>query len=84
MKILYFAWLRDRIGCSEESIDLPDGKPFTVTELIDQLCARGEGYAAAFEDREVVHVAIDMVETSHDASLTGAREVAFYPPFTGG
>ena len=83
MKILYFAWIRDRIGLSEESFDIPDQK-FTVSNLIDHLCTLGDGYKAAFEDRDVVHVAVDMVETTHDANLTTATEVAFYPPFTGG
>lgn len=84
MKVLYFAWIRDRIGCSEENIDLPDGKPFCVSDLIAMLVERGDGYVAAFEDREVIHVAVDMVETTHEASITDATEVAFYPPFTGG
>jgi sulfur-carrier protein len=84
MKILYFAWLRDRIGQTEETFELPTNKSFSVADLIDELASRGEGYAAAFEDREVIHVAVDMVETTHDASLANAGEVAFYPPFTGG
>lgn len=83
MKILYFAWIRDRIGLSEESFDITDDK-FTVSNLMDHLCTLGDGYKAAFEDRDVVHVAVDMVETTHDAILATATEVAFYPPFTGG
>ncbi|PCJ72036.1 MAG: molybdopterin synthase sulfur carrier subunit [Rhodobiaceae bacterium] len=84
MKVLYFAWFRDRIGLSEEDVTLPDGKEMTVHSFIDSLSARGEGYAAAFEDRDVVHVALDMIEVPHDTSISGVSEIAFYPPFTGG
>ncbi len=84
MKVLYFAWFRDRIGLSEEDVALPAGQSMTVGDFIDALCARGEGYAAAFEDREVVHVALDMTEVPHDTPIVGTSEIAFYPPFTGG
>lgn len=84
MKVLYFAWFRDRIGLSEEDIALPAGENMTVRDFIDNLSARGEGYAAAFEDRSVVHVALDMTEVPHDTALASASEIAFYPPFTGG
>jgi sulfur-carrier protein len=84
MKVLYFAWFRDRIGLAEEKIDLDPSKDLTVREFIRQLATRGDGYAAAFEDMNVVHVALDMQEVDHDTLVGGASEIAFYPPFTGG
>lgn len=84
MKVLYFAWFRDRIGLAEEKIDLDTSKDLTVRELIRQLATRGDGYAAAFEDMNVVHVALDMQEVDHDTLVGSASEIAFYPPFTGG
>lgn len=83
MKVLYFAWFRDRIGCAEEDVTLPEGDP-SVRDLIDLLSKRGEGYRAAFEDLDVVHAALDMEEVPLDTKLGAATEVAFYPPFTGG
>lgn len=84
MKVLYFAWLRDRIGLSEEEVSLPDTGSATVSDLIAHLKERGDGYAHAFEDLELIHVAVNMEEVPHQTSLAGATEVAFYPPFTGG
>jgi len=84
MKVLYFAWFRDRIGLAEEEIKLDASKDLTVRDFIRDLAARGVGYAAAFEDMNVVHVALDMQEVDHDTLVGGATEIAFYPPFTGG
>jgi len=84
MKVLYFAWFRDRIGMAEEEIELSEADKLTVRDFIHHLAGRGEGYSAAFEDMSVVHVALDMQEVDHDTIIGGASEIAFYPPFTGG
>jgi sulfur-carrier protein len=84
MKVLYFAWFRDRIGLAEEEINLDASTDRTVRDFISDLVARGDGYAAAFEDMAVVHVALDMQEVDHDTLVGNASEIAFYPPFTGG
>ena len=83
MKALYFAWVRERIGHGEEEI-APPPAVVTVGELIAWLSAQGEGYAAAFENPAVIRSALDHVHARHDAPLAGAREIAFFPPMTGG
>ena len=82
MRVLYFAWMRERVGTASEEID-PEGAT-TARELIDRLRARDDRYALAFEDMSAVRVAVDQEMTDLDAPLTGAREVAFFPPVTGG
>jgi molybdopterin synthase sulfur carrier subunit len=83
MKILYFARLRQIIGRGQDDIDVPaDVK--TVSALVDYLKGRDEGIAAAFADLRTLKVAINQSHSSLDASLTGATEVAFFPPVTGG
>ena len=83
MKLKYFAWVRERIGKSEETIELPAGVK-TVEDLIAWLAARGESYAHAFETPRVIRAAIDHAHVKQDAAITGAREIAFFPPMTGG
>ena len=83
MKLLYFAWVRERIGKSEEDIDLPQGVA-TVGDLMAWLAGRGEEYAHAFENPKIIRAAIDRAHVKADAALVGAREVAFFPPMTGG
>ena len=83
MKIRYFAWVRERVGKAEEDIDLPAGIA-TVGELMSWLSARGEEYAYAFENPKVVRAAIDRAHVRVDAAIAGAREIAFFPPMTGG
>ena len=83
MRVLYFAWVRERIGRGEEEIELPAGVT-TVGGLIGWLSARGEEYAGAFADPRVVRAAVDRVHARPDASIAGAREIAFFPPMTGG
>ncbi len=83
MKALYFAWVRERIGKSEEELAPPDGVA-TVGELIGWLTERGEGYAYAFEKASVIRAALDQSHVKHDAKIAGAREIAFFPPMTGG
>jgi len=83
MKALYFAWVRERIGKDEEPIE-PPAEVATVGDLIAWLSARGEGYAYAFERPRVIRAAIDRAHVGHDAAIAGAREIAFFPPMTGG
>jgi molybdopterin synthase sulfur carrier subunit len=83
MKVKYFAWVRERIGLAEESVEPPAGVR-TVGELIAWLSERGESYAYAFEKPKVIRAAIDHVHVRPDAKIAGAREIAFFPPMTGG
>ena len=83
MKLKYFAWVRERIGKSEETID-PPASVQTVEELIAWLAKRGEAYAHAFETPRVIRAAIDQAHVQPDAAIKGAREIAFFPPMTGG
>ena len=83
MKALYFAWVRERVGKAEEELDPPAGVT-TVGELIAWLAKRGEGYAHAFAKPAAVRAALDRVHARGDAPLAGAKEVAFFPPMTGG
>ena len=83
MKLRYFAWVRERIGKPEEEID-PPADVRTVAELIEWLRGRGEEYAYAFENPRVIRAAIDRAHVRADAAILGAREIAFFPPMTGG
>ncbi|HVY58581.1 MAG TPA: molybdopterin converting factor subunit 1 [Xanthobacteraceae bacterium] len=83
MKVLYFAWVRERIGKPEETID-PPATIRTVGELMGWLAQRGEEYAHAFENPKVIRAAIDRAHARADAAIAGAREIAFFPPMTGG
>ena len=83
MKLVYFAWVRERVGKAEEEI-VPPASIATVTELIAWLSKRGEEYAHAFENPKVIRAAIDKRHVQPDTRITGAREVAFFPPMTGG
>lgn len=83
MKILYFAWVRERIGHESEDVQPPETVR-TVADLAGWLATRGEGYAHAFENPRVVRAAIDRVHAKPDTLLGGAREIAFFPPMTGG
>jgi len=82
-KILYFAWMREKTGIAEEQIELPR-EAVTVADLIAWQKARGPEFAAAFEREEVIRAAIDQEHVAHDAPVQGAREIAFFPPVTGG
>jgi molybdopterin synthase sulfur carrier subunit len=81
MDVLYFAWLRERIGLPREQIET---SATTVGALVEELKAREERYAAAFSDVSAVRVALDQELSDFEASLEGVREVAFFPPMTGG
>jgi molybdopterin synthase sulfur carrier subunit len=83
MKLKYFAWVRERVGKAEETVE-PPASVKTVNELIAWLAARGETYAHAFETPRVIRAAIDHAHVKHDAAIIGAREIAFFPPMTGG
>jgi len=83
MRLVYFAWLREKIGRREEEITL-DGRIKTVAQLLDFLEKQGENYSQALAKREHVCVALDKVHAEHDAFLAGASEVALFPPMTGG
>jgi molybdopterin synthase sulfur carrier subunit len=83
VKILYFAWIRERVGKSEEEIALPDSV-HTVADLVSWLRGRGEEYAYAFENPSVVRAALDRVHVQPNATIRDAREIALFPPMTGG
>jgi molybdopterin synthase sulfur carrier subunit len=83
MKIKYFAWVRERVGKGEEMLD-PPPTVRTVGELVAWLSSRGEAYAYAFETPKVIRAAIDQVHVRPDTAIAGAREIAFFPPMTGG
>ena len=83
MKLVYFAWVRERIGRPEEEL-APPPEIATVADLVGWLRGRGEEYAYAFADPGVVRAAIDRAHVKSDASIAGAREIAFFPPMTGG
>ena len=83
MTLLYFAWVRQKVGVSEERIELP-AHVATVGDLVAYLHARGGGYADAFADPSRLRAAVDQEHVSFDAQLGDAREVAFFPPVTGG
>jgi len=79
--VLYFAWVRERIGVPRERVDTAAA---TVADLVAELCLREDRYALAFSDLTSLRVALDQELSSFDASLAGVREVAFFPPMTGG
>lgn len=83
MKLLYFAWVRERIGKAEEEI-VPPAQVTTVGDLITWLAERGEQYAYAFENPKVIRTAIDRKHVQPGTPITGASEIAFFPPMTGG
>ena len=81
MDVLYFAWVRERIGLPKEKVDT-DAE--TVADLVEELRAREDRYAAAFADLSALRVAVDQKLAGFDAPIRDAREVAFFPPMTGG
>jgi molybdopterin synthase sulfur carrier subunit len=83
VKLLYFAWVRERVGKPEEEIELPEGIA-TVGDLMSWLARRGEEYAHAFENPRVIRAAVDRAHVKADTAIAGAREIAFFPPMTGG
>ncbi len=83
LKLLYFAWVREKIGIAQEDVACPADIQ-TVADLIEWQKLRGDEYAAAFERAGVIRTAIDKTHARADQSITGAREIAFFPPVTGG
>lgn len=81
MNVLYFAWVRERIGLPREKVET---SARTVLDLVEELRAREERYAVAFSDLSGLRVAVDQELADFDAALEGVREVAFFPPMTGG
>ncbi len=82
-KLVYFAWVRERIGLGEETVDLP-AEVRTVGDLLTWLRGRGEGYEAALQHPRSIRVAINQEHAGHGESIAGAREIALFPPMTGG
>jgi molybdopterin synthase sulfur carrier subunit len=83
VKLLYFAWVRERVGKPEEDVELP-ADVATVGDLIAWLAKRGDQYAFAFENPKIIRAAIDRTHVRPDTAIGGAREIAFFPPMTGG
>lgn len=83
MKLLYFAWVRERIGISEEELELPETVG-TVGELLAWLKERGPGYESALADSSRIRVALDQIHVNHDQELGQSSEIALFPPMTGG
>lgn len=83
VRLRYFAWVRERIGKPEEVAEIPSGI-VTVGELMTWLASRGEEYAYAFKNANVIRAAIDQRHVRADTAIKGASEIAFFPPMTGG
>ena len=83
MRLLYFAWLRSRIGVGEETVDPPEHVR-TVADLADWLASRGPGYEAALAERGVLRVAVNQAYAGWDTVVSSDDEVALFPPVTGG
>jgi molybdopterin synthase sulfur carrier subunit len=83
VKLVYFAWVRERIGKGEEEIEIPPGVE-TVADLLSHLKSRGGGYESALEVPQVIRVAINQEHSQHDDRIGSAREIALFPPMTGG
>ena len=83
MKLFYFAWVREKIGKTEEDIELPENVA-TIADLIDWLVEQGPEYKEAFAAKATINAAIDQTHVSHSTKLNNATEIAFFPPVTGG
>jgi molybdopterin synthase sulfur carrier subunit len=83
VKLVYFAWVRERIGVAEEEVTLPDSI-VSVRALLAWLRTRGEGYEAAIRFPDAIRVAIDQEHVDHRETIAGGREIALFPPMTGG
>jgi sulfur-carrier protein len=83
LRVLYFAWVRERVGKAEEVLDIP-ADVTTVGELASWLKGRGPEYAEAFARADVIRAAINQAHVKPSTGLEGAREIAFFPPVTGG
>jgi molybdopterin synthase sulfur carrier subunit len=83
MRVKYFAWVRERVGTAEETVEPPPDVK-TVADLMAWLAQRGEAYAHAFERPRVIRAAIDHAHVKPETMIAGAGEIAFFPPMTGG
>ena len=83
MRVLYFAWVREKLGKQEEELTPPEDVR-TVGELLAWLRGLDENYAEALADENVLRVAVDQQHADFDTPITNAREIAFFPPVTGG
>ena len=83
MKLVYFSWVREKIGTPDEELN-PPNHINTVSELINWLTSRGEGYASAFADLSSIRIAITQEYAKQDAAIRATDEIAFFPPVTGG
>ncbi len=83
VKLVYFAWVRERIGRQEEDLDLP-ATVVTVRDLLVHLTTLGEEYENALQFPDVIRVAINQEHAEHDEPIAGAREIGIFPPMTGG
>ncbi|MDI6026382.1 molybdopterin converting factor subunit 1 [Corticibacterium sp. UT-5YL-CI-8] len=82
-RLIYFAWIRERIGKPEEELELPSDVT-TVSDLLHWLRGQGEGYEAALQQPKIIRVAINQEHVEHREPIAGAREIALFPPMTGG
>jgi sulfur-carrier protein len=83
IKLVYFAWVRERVGKPEEMLQ-PPASVITIADLIVWLKSQGEEYEYAFENGPLIRAAIDKMHVKHETAIAGAREIAFFPPMTGG
>lgn len=83
IEMLYFAWVREAIGTGSERVT-PPADVVTISDLIDWLSAASDGHARAFADRDRLRAAIDQQFVPLDTPIAGAREIALFPPVTGG
>lgn len=83
VKLRYFAWVRERVGKTDEEVDVPPNVT-SIRELMTWLSGRGDEYAYAFENPRIIRAAIDRNHVRHEASIGTASEIAFFPPMTGG
>jgi molybdopterin synthase sulfur carrier subunit len=83
VNILYFAWVKEKVGVGEERVE-PPAEVRTVSDLMGWLAKRSEGHASAFAERRMIKVAVDQTHVDNASPIAGAREVAFFPPVTGG
>lgn len=81
--LLYFAWVREKTGIAEETVEVPD-TVHTIADLMTWLRTRGPEFEAAFEQHSVIRAAVDQAHVEHESPVAGAREIAFFPPVTGG
>ncbi len=82
-RLLYFAWVKEKTGIASEDVDLPESAS-TVADVIAWLKTRGPEFENAFAQGETIRAAVDQAHARADASIAGAREIAFFPPVTGG